>query len=62
MEPLTSTHYAMSYSHNSPQFTLTEQKEGEDVIPNSNQMNLPCHTSSTKNQTVKSLRNIGRRL
>lgn len=62
MEPLTSTHYATPYYHNSPKFTLTEQMEGEQVIPNYNQMNLPRHISSTKYQTVKSLCNIGRRL
>jgi len=34
--------------------------EEEEVIPNSNQINLPSHISSTKNHTVKSLRNTGR--
>jgi hypothetical protein len=56
-EPLTSNNYAMPYYYNSPQFTLTEQTEGEQVIPNYNQMNFPCHTSSTKYRTVKSLCN-----
>jgi len=62
MEPLTYTHHAMPYYHNSPQFTFTERMEGEQVIPNYNQMNLPCRISSTNHQTVKSLSNIGRRL
>jgi hypothetical protein len=61
MEPLTSTHYyylIITTAHNS-HFT---EHMGEQVIPNYNQMNLPCHISSTKYQTVKSLCNIGRGL